>query len=232
MSRFRIAELRIGTPVPFGPRGEPSAIARSAVAGPRWATATGLAGDVPGDPLRHGGPDKALHAYPAAHYPRWAADLPDAAGRFAPGAFGENLVVEGVEEADICLGDRWQAGEVLLEVSQGRQPCWKLNPRFGLPDMARRVQSSGRTGWYFRVLAEGALEAGMQARLIRRPHPDWPLVRVSELLYRAPLDRAALAAFAALPGLPESWRSLARNRLASGTVEDWQARLATPAPPG
>ncbi|GAB4390193.1 MOSC domain-containing protein [Albidovulum sp.] len=232
MSRLSIAQLRIGQPVPFGPRGEPSAIARSPVAGPLRATATGLAGDAPGDPLRHGGPDKAIHAYPAAHYPLWVADLPGAADRFTPGAFGENLVIEGATEADICLGDRWQAGEVLLEVSQSRQPCWKLNLRFGLPDMARRVQATGRSGWYFRVLTEGALEAGMEARLIHRPQPDWPLVRVSDLLYRAPLDRAALAAFASLPGLPEGWRRLARNRLASGAVEDWQARLETPAPPG
>lgn len=231
MSRFRIRQLRIGRPVPFGPRGEPSAIDKRPVAGPLRATATGLAGDAQGDPQRHGGPDKAIHAYPAAHYRAWAADLPTAADRFLPGAFGENLVIAGATEADICLGDRWRAGGVLLEVSQGRQPCWKLNLRFGRPDMARRVQDSGRTGWYFRVLEEGDLEAGQGARLVARPHPDWPLSRVAELLYRAPLDRAALAAFAALPGLPASWRRLAENRLASGRVEDWRPRLETPAGP-
>jgi MOSC domain-containing protein YiiM len=228
MTGFRIIEVRTGRARPFGSRGQLSAIDKQPAAGSVMAMASGLAGDEQGDPRHHGGPDKAVHAYAAAHYPAWAAELPQAAPAFRPGAFGENLVVEGATEADICLGDRWQVGGALLEVSQGRQPCWKLNIRFGRPDMALRVQATGRTGWYFRVLEPGAIAAGDRARRVARPHPDWPLTRVARLLYREVDDRASLAALAALPGLPESWRRLALRRIETGRCEDWRPRIETP----
>ncbi len=228
MTTFRLAAVHVGRARPFGPQGQLSAIDKTPVAGPVAAGPTGLAGDEQGDPKRHGGPDKAIHAYAAQHYRVWRTELPDRAGRFLPGAFGENMVVEGANEADFCLGDLWQLGGALLQVSQSRQPCWKLNLRFGLSDMARRVQDSGRTGWYFRVMDPGAIAAGDTGRLLARTHPDWPLDRVQRLLYRDMLDPAALDAFAALPGLPESWRNLALNRLRLRRVEDWAPRTETP----
>src|SRR3546814_19428946 len=85
-------------------------------------------------------------------------------------------IVRGVRyKANSCLGERCELGSSLLEVSRGRQPCWKLNDRCGVPDMVRRVQSSGRTGWYYRVLRPGTARAGDPLRLDSRPHPDWPL---------------------------------------------------------
>lgn len=94
--------------------------------------------------------------------------------------------------------------------------------------MARRVQNTGRTGWYFRVVEDGQITAGDTGRLVARPHPDWGLDRVWRLLYRDPLDRDALVAFAALPGLPDRWRNLAEARLSSGRTEDWSRRIDTP----
>lgn len=228
MSSFRIIEVRTGRARPFGPRGALSGIDKTPAAGPVMAGPVGLEGDEQADTRHHGGPDKAIHAYPVAHYPLWAAEFPEAADSFVPGGFGENLVVEGVAEAGVCLGDRWQAGGALLEVSQARQPCWKLNQRFGRPDIARLVQRTERSGWYFRVLEPGPIAAGITARLADRPYPEWPLTRVNRLLYRDTLDRAALAALAALPGLPARWRQLALGRLDTGKVEDWSLRLKAP----
>lgn len=228
MTAFQVIEVRVGRARAFGPRGQPSAIDKAPVDGPVLVTADGLVGDEQGDPRHHGGPDKAVHAYAFAHYAAWASELPDAADRFRAGAFGENLVLEGVTEANVCMGDRWQIGAVLLEVSQGRQPCWKLNVRFGRSDMARRVQRSGRTGWYFRVLEAGSVAAGARGVLVARRHPDWPLSRVAQVLYRDVLDRASLECIAALPGLPESWRRLAQRRIETGEVEDWAPRVETP----
>ncbi len=228
MSAFTIAELRIGKVGPLGPNAVASGIDKLPAAGPLMARAGGLDGDEQGDTRHHGGPDKALHAYPVAHYPAWARDLPQRAARFRPGAFGENLVIEEATEGDICLLDRYRLGGAIVEVSQSRQPCWRLNLRFDLPDMARRVQETGRTGWYFRVIEEGPIAAGDRAEMIARPNPDWVLTRVWRLLYRDTSDIDALTAFAALPGLPESWRRMADARLARGTVEDWRPRLLTP----
>jgi MOSC domain-containing protein YiiM len=225
---MRVVEVRVGALGPLGPENIPSGIRKAPVAGSVAAHANGLEGDEQGDRRHHGGPDKAVHAYPLQSYPLWAADLPDMAAEMQSGAFGENLVVEGAGEADVCLGDRWRLGSALLEVSQSRQPCWRLNLRFGRADMARRVQDTGRTGWYFRVLEVGEISAGDAAHLVSRPHSDWPLDRVWRLLYRDTQDRAALAAFAALPGLPERWRALAEARLSSGRTEDWLRRIETP----
>lgn len=226
--QFAIAEVRIGRAKPFGPGTARSAIDKHPVTVPILATALGLAGDEQADLRHHGGADKAIHAYSAAHYPQWAQDLPEAADQFRTGGFGENLVVGGATEADLCLGDRWRIGQALLEVSQGRQPCWKLNIRFAVPDMARRVQATGRSGWYFRVIEPGQIKTDDHASLEQRPAPDWPLTRVNDLFYRDKLNRPALAAFVALPRLPERWRTLAEGRLRSGEVENWDSRLNGP----
>ena len=94
--------------------------------------------------------------------------------------------------------------------------------------MALRVQAMGRTGWYFRICEPGPLRAGDLARLVARPHPEWPLTRATRVLYHDTGDRPALAALAALPGLPDSWRRLARRRIETGAVEDWRPRTRTP----
>jgi len=230
MATFEILELRLGRARPFGPKGALSAIDKqpleleSAVElGPN-----GLAGDEQGDPRHHGGPDKAVHAYPLAHYALWRAEHPEVSDSFVRGGFGENLVVGGLDESGVCLGDLWQVGACLLQVSQGRQPCWKLNLRFGLPDMARKVQDSGRSGWYFRVLRGGQIAAPAIAQLVGRPHAEWPLSRVSDLLYHDRLNTGALAELAQIPGLPISWQRLVQARLNSGRVEDWDRRILTP----
>ncbi len=215
----------VGPVAPLGPDGPPSGIAKRSVPGPWTITATGIVGDAQGDLRYHGGPEKALHHYPQDHYAAWADEIGDHPLLSAPGAFGENLATAGWTEHDICVGDVVRFGPVLLQVSQGRQPCFKLDRRFGRPGMARAVQSSGRTGWYWRVLEEGSVEPGEALVLIERLQPDWPLSRLVHLFYRDTRHRGDLEAVAGLPELAESWRALARRRLESGAVEDWSRRL-------
>ena len=160
--------------------------------------------------------------------PHGAPNCPGAPCSRPPGAFGENLSTLGWTEQTVCIGDVVQAGGAVLEVSQGRQPCWKLNDRFGQADMARRLQASGRTGWYYRVREPGRLRAGDMMRIVARPFPDWPLGRLLEMLYRRMLDRELLEQAAALP-LPESWTRLIHNRLRTARVEAWDKRLEGPA---
>lgn len=204
-----------------------SAIDKRPVDGPVVVRLDGIAGDEQGDRRVHGGPDKAVHHYAFDHYAAWRRELGTLGVLEGPGAFGENLSTHGLTEAGVCLADRLRIGSVLLEVSQGRQPCWKLNDRFGRPDMARRVQLTQRTGWYYRVIESGVLEAGDAIHLIARPFPDWPLTRLLALLYDATLERRALEQALELPLVP-SWRGLIERRLAQGAVEDWSRRLEGP----
>lgn len=227
MAGFEILELRIGRAKLLGASGALTAIDKRKVEGTLAVGILGLDGDEQADRKHHGGPDKAIHAYAVSHLSRWADELPAQAESFRPGAFGENFVIDGASEADICLGDRWRIGSTLLEISQGRQPCWKLNWRFEVTDMARRVQESGRTGWYFRVLEPGVVAGGDRGTLVARPHAAWTLTRTSHLLYHDRMNRVALAELAQLPGLPDNWRRLAEARLSSGKTEDWSRRLGT-----
>lgn len=185
----------------------------------------GLEDDRQANRTHHGGPEKALHHYPFDHYPLWRDEIGAQPLLTAPGAFGENLSTEGWTESNMCVGDMVRFGAALLQVSQGRQPCLTLNLRFGLSDMALRVQKSGRAGWYYRVIEPGVADAGDALQLVARPRPDWPLVRLNRLLYVDRLNRALLTEMAALPELAENWRSLAMRRIASGKVESWTRRL-------
>lgn len=221
--------LLVGRVRPFGPNGEPSAIDKHCVATPLRLTMTGFVGDEQGDSRHHGGPDKAIHHYPEEHYAAWRHELAQLPAEcFRSGAFGENIGTVGLTEENVCIGDLFRLGGALLQVSQARQPCWKLNVRFGYPNMARRVQACARTGWYYRVLEGGEVAPGAELRWVERPCPDWPLARLLHHLYVEPLHCDALATLAALDVLPASWRELAARRLASGRVEDWSRRLETP----
>lgn len=204
-----------------------SAIAKQPMDGPVSVGPEGLAGDEQGDPRVHGGRDKAVHHYPFDHYVHWRHALGDQPLLTCPGAFGENLSSCGITEAEVCLGDRLKIGSALFEVSQARQPCWKLNDRFGIPDMALRLQSTARTGWYYRVLEPGVLRVGDSIMLAARPYPQWSLLRLLVALYRQPLHAEALVEMLALP-LPPSWRRLVEQRLARKQVEDWSPRLKGP----
>jgi len=229
---IRINAILTGRAVDYTRPGSRSAIDKRPLADAVQVGINGIVGDEQGDLRVHGGPDKAIHHYPFDHYAAWRADIGTAIGTRAllaqPGAFGENLSTLSITEADICVGDRLRAGSVVLEVSQLRQPCWKLNDRFGMPDMARRVQHTERTGWYYRVLEGGTLRAGDTLEWIERPWPQWPLARVLEVLYRNMLDRATLNDMLALPLTP-SWRKLVEGRLARGEVESWAKRIDGPA---
>ncbi|MFK0033678.1 MOSC domain-containing protein [Pseudomonas monteilii] len=204
--------------------GSRSAIAKSPRREALRITALGLVGDEQGDTRIHGGVDKAIHHYPREHYASWAMELGAHPLLASAGAFGENFSTAGWTEADVCLGDRIRAGTALLEVSQGRMPCWKLSDRFGIKDLALRVQQSGRTGWYYRVLEEGTIAAGSSLQLVERTCGDWSLARLAGVLFDKKAEPGLLRECLGLPLTP-SWRRTLERRLDQGVVEDWSPRL-------
>lgn len=217
--------LLVGDLSPIDDRGTLSGIEKRPANGSVHLGATGFSGDHQGDLKRHGGVDKAVHHYPRDHYQAWAAEIGSMTLLGQPGAFGENLSTSGLTESNVAVGDRFRLGGTLLEVSQGRQPCWKLNRRFEVPDMARRVQQSGRTGWYYRVVEEGFVSPGDRMQLVERRSAEWTIARLWHYLYVDTLNREALAEIASLAILPPNWRDYAAKRLQTRAVEDWTRRL-------
>jgi MOSC domain-containing protein YiiM len=174
----------------------------------RW----NLDGDRQADLAVHGGPAKAVYAYPIEHYAHWVAEL----GEQLPfGAFGENLTVEGLPFEDgMAVGDRIQVGTAELVVTQPRVPCYKLGLRFGRSDMVSRMFASGRTGYYLAVTVEGDLAPGDRVEMLAR-HPERiPVSEITRVFARNRDDLVTVARLAALDALPEDWRRYFERTLA------------------
>ena len=205
-----LLSVQTGKVAPLGPEAVPSGIIKTARAGAVAVGPLGLDGDEQADLEVHGGPEKAVYAYAAAHFPDWAARFPHLA--FAGGAMGENLTIAGLEEKDICVGDVHAIGTALLQVCQPRQPCFKFNLLHG-DLVASAMIKSFQSGWYYRVLAPGTLGAGDSVLLQARPNPDFPFPRLVEIVYRKRGERADLIRMAEMEGLAAQWRERAKLML-------------------
>jgi MOSC domain-containing protein YiiM len=206
--KTEILAVLCGQVRPFRGDEEPSAIGKLPVAHAVAVGPMGLAGDKQADRTVHGGIDKAVHHYPADHYDWWREHLGNPALLDAPGAFGENISTTGLDETNVCLGDRFRLGTALVEVSQARQPCWKLDHRFGAKGVMAQVVKTRRTGWYYRVIEAGQVSAGDSLELVQRPYPDWPLASLFGLLIGGEAkDRPAdLRALREVSVLAETWK--------------------------
>lgn len=208
-------------------QGKPaSAIAKQPVDGRVWLSSTGFASDEQADLSVHGGLEKAVHHYAAENYAFWKRELPEKAPAFAAGGFGENLSTTGLTETNICVGDVFEIGEAIVQVSQGRQPCWKLSAHIGLEDMAMRFQRSGLTGWYYRVLKEGFVRRGDRIALCERLQSDWPLSRVIAARFDTSLAPAIAARLADIPEMSQSWHKAFVRKCDTTYVEDIAPRIA------
>lgn len=219
----RLLSLNVGKPKPLPYRGKsvPSSFVKTPVSGALWLLETGLDGDGQADLRNHGGPEKAVCVYPQEHYPYWEARL----GRpLQPAAFGENFSTEGLTEERVCIGDVYRVGGALVQVSQPRQPCFKLAARHGVPQLALWVQESGFTGFYFRVLEEGEVRAGDGIPLVERQSSAVSLAEANRIMHRDKRDVAGIERLLAVPELSANWRRTFEKRLA-GAMEDTAPRL-------
>ncbi len=168
-------------------------------------SALGIDGDAVADRQNHGGVDKAMLCYALVHYANWQAELPSLS--IGPGGFGENLTISYDDESSVCIGDCYLAGSCTIQVSQPRQPCWKISRRWGLNTLTKQVAQTGRTGWYVRVLCGGELSVGDSLSLVERPNPSWTVARANDVLFGRSVDRLGLFELMALPELAEAWKS-------------------------
>lgn len=191
-----------------------SAYGKDEVAGRVRVGTLGLDGDEQADRRHHGGPQMAVLAYAAGHYPHWRAMR--GLESMGPGGFAENLTVEGQDETSVCVGDVFEAGGAALQVSQPRGPCAAISRWWNEPDMVRRSTETSRTGWYLRVLREGVLARGDSVRLVERPCPEWTVTRVFRLRVGLEHDPQAVAALIGCLELSPEWQGHFRHIAAKG----------------
>jgi MOSC domain-containing protein YiiM len=218
MNRPTLFKIHVGLPRTIGEKNAPdpmdrpwtSGIFKSPVTEPVWVGKTNLEGDGQADLKNHGGPDKAVLAYSADHYPVWQRELHRS--DFTFGGLGENFTIANQTEKDVCIGDTYLIGDAIVQVSQPRQPCWKPARRFKIVDLVDRIQNTGRTGWYFRVLQEGYVEPGQEVRLLDRPYPQWTVALCNEIMYHRKDDKEAALELASCPLLSKSWVAILLKR--------------------
>jgi MOSC domain-containing protein YiiM len=218
----RIIALNLAVPRTFSYRGRDvlTGIYKVTVAHPIRLEPNGVVGDTVADLRVHGGPDKAAYAYPGEHYPWWREQLGPLPPESPWGVFGENLTTEGLVEDRVFVGDRFQAGEALLEVSQPRQPCFKFIHKMNTPRASLLMIDSGRCGIYFRVLTPGDVRTG--DRLIR-VHEERHRISVRELnnlLKPGQHDLSRLRTMLDVPQLAASWREMVREELQAAGRDD------------
>ncbi len=170
-----------------------------------------LEGDEQSDLSVHGGPEKAVYAYPCEHYAFWRSAFQGM--DFPWGAFGENLTTEGLLEPEVMIGDRLQVGSAEFLVTQPRMPCFKLGIRFGRDDMVKRFLHSGRTGFYLAVLREGDVGAGDRIEFAARDDHGVSVADIAVLYTRESENQELLRRAVDAPALPEGWREYFRKRL-------------------
>jgi len=175
-----------------------------------------LDGDRQADLTVHGGPYKAVYAYPSEHYEYWRGEL---SGMDLPwGAFGENLTTEGLAEDDLHVGDRLRCGSTILMVRQPRMPCYKLAAKFQRDDIIERFLRSGRSGFYFSVEQEGEVGEGDSIELISRNQTGITIAEMNRLFVQEKYNRDLLQKAIATADLPESWREYFLPRLKTPAI--------------
>jgi MOSC domain-containing protein YiiM len=237
MNPIKLISIQIGLPKTIGgpdPGNEwTTSFFKEPVSGPIWVGTTNLAGDGQADLRVHGGADKAINLYPFEHYANWRDELE--IQELPTGAFGENLTTTGAVEADVCIGDIFEIGGstgALVQISQPRQPCWKLSRRWNIKDLAARVERTGRTGWYCRVLREGNIEPGTQLQLVVRPHPEWTVSLANEVMHQRQENFEVARRLAECPALSQSWKHSLSRRALTKTYMDTAPRLRDPGTAG
>lgn len=210
--------------------GVSSAINKQPITARTKCTTEGLAGDEQADRRHHGGTDHALHYYPQEHFVYWetfwnAMRLAPSPTPFTAGAFGENLSDKGLTEEQVHIGDIFSLGEAVIQVSQPRSPCFKLNIRFGYPQMSLIMQTSGKTGWLFRIIKPGLVQPGDQLTKQQEDTARLTVQACLDTLYNQPFCAERLRLLAEHPALSEGWRRHASNWLDNTLTDDWSRRL-------
>lgn len=210
---MKLVAISVGGPQEVEWRGRRirTSIFKTPISGRVHVARGNVEGDQQSDLSVHGGPDKAVYAYPLEHYAFWRLELPEA--ELTWGAFGENFTTEGLLEDEVWIGDRYRVGTAELVVTQPRMPCYKLGVRFGRPDMAKRFLRSGRSGFYLGVEREGEVGPRDAIERLARDERRLTVADVVALYATDATNQPLLERASDHPSLPAAWREYFRQRL-------------------
>ncbi|QDX92300.1 MOSC domain-containing protein [Brevibacillus laterosporus] len=214
----RILSVNVGQPqvLSYKEQEVVTGICKQPVTGPLYLSKTQLQGDAQADLKYHGGVDKAVCVYAAEHYPYWEKTL----GRSMPvSAFGENLTIEGLLEDEVCIGDIYQIGDAVVQVTQPRQPCHKLAKRYDVNDLAVQVQDTGYTGFYLRVLQEGEISQEDPMTLIEKDPHGVTIAFANQIMHRDKKNKQAIKRILMVEALSASWRLSFTKRLGDEEID-------------
>ncbi|MDR0139386.1 MOSC domain-containing protein [Metabacillus idriensis] len=210
--KFALESLNVGLPrmVLYNGREIVTGIYKEPVEHQLFLSKTNLEGDGQADLVHHGGEDKAVCVYSFDHYSYWE----DALGvQLEPGAFGENLTIRGLTEENVFLGDVFQFGDAIVEVSQPRQPCFKLAMKHQVKDLPVQIQNTKFTGFYFRVLKEGRVSKEDGLELIESQANGVSITAANQIKYHDKQNTEAIKRILEVKALSDSWRSAFEKRL-------------------
>ena len=210
---MKLLSVNVGKPRLVMRNGEPvsTGIFKEPVSGRVMLRTLNLDGDRQADLSVHGGPSKAVYAYPSEHYEFWRKELPEM--NLTWGMFGENFTTSGLHENDLNIGDQLRVGNAVVMVTEPRMPCFKLGIRFGRNDIIKRFLKSERSGFYFAVLQEGDVAAGDDIELTKPSNGGVRVSDVTRLYVREKQNVELLRRAIEADALPESWKQYFRQQL-------------------
>lgn len=169
-----------------------------------------IGGDQQADLVNHGGKDQAICAYSFEHFDYWENTLKQP---FTVGAFGENFTIQGLNEENAHIGDIFEVGDVTIQISNPRKPCYKLGNRYKIEELPVLVQQTGYTGFYFRVLKEGFIKPGQNLRLLERKEENPTVAYINSVIYHDEENIQALKQLVEVKELSERWRNSFQNKV-------------------
>jgi MOSC domain-containing protein YiiM len=210
---MKLISLNVGRPrlIVYNGTTIDTGIFKNPVSAPIQLRTLNLDGDRQADLTVHGGPYKAVYAYPSEHYPFWRNELPEL--EFPSGMFGENFTTSGLSEDELHVGDRFQIGSSIIMVRQPRMPCYKLAAKFRRDDIIDRFLVSGRSGIYFSVEQEGQVAPGDSFELLSREQQGITIAEMNQIIVADRYNRDLLEKALNTSALPESWQQYFARRV-------------------
>ncbi|MFE6014008.1 MOSC domain-containing protein [Bacillus thuringiensis] len=222
-NEYQLLSLSIGLPkeVTYGGKVINTGINKKQVKEPVYLSFVKFNGDGQADLVHHGGVDKAVCVYTGDHYPYWEKELNQ---DLVYGAFGENITVSGMREEDVCIGDTFELGEAIVQVTQPRQPCFKLAKKYNIPKLPLYFQETGYTGFYFRVLKEGWVSAVDTLKRLQSDPKGVSVAFANRIMHKEKQNIEGVKRILEVKALSSSWRKSFEKRI-SGEEINTKERL-------